>query len=55
MAAASPSSWAAEAITPPAALVERRIEDEPGGSLSMDYRPGGLVCSFVLPLPEGDA
>jgi PAS domain S-box-containing protein len=33
-------------------LIERGIAAELDGSVKLDYRPGGLVCSVEAPLPE---
>lgn len=33
-------------------LIARSIEGELGGRLGMDYRPDGLVCTFMIWLPE---
>ncbi|WP_210166508.1 sensor histidine kinase [Microvirga vignae] len=35
-------------------LIERGLSRELGGSVTLDYRPTGLVCTFSFPLPEAE-
>ena len=35
-------------------LIERGLSRELGGSVTLDYRPAGLVCNFRFPLPEAE-
>lgn len=35
-------------------LIERGLTRELGGTVSLDYQPAGLICSFSVPLPEAE-